>query len=131
MAYSKLLPQATGTAQPGVGGVTKFPGFILARKAYSQGWAVLIYDWRGHGKIAELSPVPSADGWREGENQLKMAAEMVAMGCPDVVALAGLSLGGQLTLWGLKAAIAQNCSLVKCGAVLCPNLESNHSLDYL
>lgn len=53
------------------------------------------------------------------------------MGCPDLVALAGLSLGGQLTLWGLKAAIEQNCSLIKCGAVLSPNLESNRSLDYL
>lgn len=110
---------------------TAWYAHILARKAYNQGWAVLIYDWRGHGKTAELSPVPSADGWREGEDQLKMAAEMVAMGCPDIVALAGLSLGGQLTLWGLQAAVEQNCSLIKCGAVLCPNLESNRSLDYL
>jgi len=92
---------------------------------------VLIYDWRGHGKTAELSPVPSSDGWREGEDQLQMAAQLVAMGCPDSVALAGLSLGGQLTLWGLKAAVEQNSSLVRCGAVLCPNLESNRSLDYL
>ena len=110
---------------------TAWYAHILARKAYKQGWAVLIYDWRGHGKTAELSPVPSSDGWREGEDQLKMAAELVAMGCPDYVALAGLSLGGQLTLWGLKAAAEKNCPLVQCGAVLCPNLESNRSLDYL
>jgi predicted alpha/beta-fold hydrolase len=104
---------------------------ILARKAYSRGWAVLIYDWRGHGKTAELSPVPSSDGWREGEDQLRMAEELVAMGCPEAVALVGFSLGGQLTLWGLKAAVEQNCSLVRCGGVLCPNLESSRSLDYL
>lgn len=120
----------------GVGGITgqartAWYAHILARKAYSHGWAVLIYDWRGHGKTAELSPVPSSDGWREGEDQLQMAAQLVAMGCPDSVALAGLSLGGQLTLWGLKAAVEQNSSLVRCGAVLCPNLESNRSLDYL
>lgn len=104
---------------------------ILARKAYSRGWAVLIYDWRGHGKTAELSPVPSSDGWREGEDQLQMAAQLVEMGCPASVALVGFSLGGQLTLWGLKAAVEQNCPLVRCGAVLSPNLESNRSLDYL
>jgi uncharacterized protein len=110
---------------------TAWYAHILARKAYNQGWAVLIYDWRGHGKTAELSPVPSSDGWREGEDQLKMAAELVIMGCPNSVALAGLSLGGQLTLWGLKTAVEKKCSLIKCGAVLCPNLESNRSLEYL
>ncbi|HEY9633149.1 MAG TPA: alpha/beta fold hydrolase [Coleofasciculaceae cyanobacterium] len=103
----------------------------LARKAYSRGWAVMIYDWRGHGRTAELSSVPSSDGWREGEDQLQMAAQLVEMGCPEPVALVGFSLGGQLTLWGLKAAVEQKCSLVRCGAVLAPSLESNRSLDYL
>jgi hypothetical protein len=115
----------TGQAQ------TAWYAHTLARKAYSRGWAVMIYDWRGHGRTAELSPVPSSDGWREGEDQLHMATQLVAMGCPEPVALVGFSLGGQLTLWGLKAAVEQNSSLVRCGAVLAPNLESNRSLDYL
>jgi hypothetical protein len=115
----------TGTAQ------TAWYAQALARKAYNRGWAVLIYDWRGHGRTAELSPVPSSDGWREGEDQLKMAEQLVAMGCPEPVALVGFSLGGQLALWGLKAAVEQVCSLVRCGAVLAPALESNRSLDYL
>ena len=115
----------TGTAQ------TAWYAQALARKAYNRGWAVLIYDWRGHGRTAELSPVPSSDGWREGEDQLKMAEQLVEMGCPEPVALVGFSLGGQLALWGLKAAVEQVCSLVRCGAVLAPALESNRSLDYL
>ncbi|MFN7854733.1 MAG: esterase, partial [Dolichospermum sp.] len=29
---------------------------ILGRKAYAQGYAVVLFDWRAHGKTAELSP---------------------------------------------------------------------------
>ncbi len=103
----------------------------LARKAYSNGWAVLIYDWRSNGRSAQLSPVPSSDGWREGEDQLQLAMQLVKMGCPEPVGLVGFSMGGQLALWGLKAAVENNCSLVRFGAVLGPNLESNRSIDYL
>ncbi len=106
-------------------------GEILARKAYDRGLAVMIYDWRGHGRTAELSPIPSADGWREGEDQVKIAAELIAMGCPNRVALVGFSLGGQLALWGLKAAIAQNCPFILGAATISCNLESNRALAYL
>lgn len=103
----------------------------LARKAYARGLAVLIYDWRSHGKSAELSPVPSSDGWREGADQVRLAEQLVALGCPAPIALIGFSLGGQLALWGLKAAIEENCPLIATAAVLAPNLDSNRSLDYL
>ncbi|MDY7015175.1 MAG: alpha/beta fold hydrolase, partial [Cyanobacteriota bacterium] len=104
---------------------------VLARKAHARGWAVLLYDWRGHGKTAELSPVPSSDGWREGADLVRLAQQLVELGCPAPVALAGFSLGGQLVLWGLKAAVEEGCDLIGTGAVLSPNLESNLSLDYL
>ncbi len=103
--------------------------YLTAYKAYAQGWAVLLYDWRGHGKTAQLSPAPSSDGWREGADQVLLAEQLVALGCPQNVVLMGFSLGGQLTLWGLKE--AQNSPYIIGGATLCPNLESNRSLDYL
>ena len=104
---------------------------IFARKVYSQGFAVLLYDWRGHGQTAELSPVPSSYGWREGEDQVKISEQLVAMGCPPQVALVGFSLGGQLALWGLKAAKEQNCSFIYGGAALSCLLESSRSLAHL
>ncbi|MEG4575277.1 alpha/beta fold hydrolase [Microcoleus sp. N3A4] len=104
---------------------------IFARKAYNAGFAVLLYDWRGHGRTAELSPVPSSYGWREGEDQVNMAAQLVAMGCPDRVALVGFSIGGQLALWGLKAAIEQDCPFICGAAALSCHLESTRSLAHL
>ncbi len=101
--------------------------YLTAYKAYHQGWAVLVYDWRGHGKSAELSPVPPCDGWREGADQVQLAEQLVALGCPSNVVLVGFSMGGQLVLWGL----AQQSPLIKAGAVLSPNLESNRSLTHL
>jgi len=103
--------------------------YLTAYKAYTQGWAVLLYDWRGHGKTAELSPTPSSDGWREGADQVLLAEQLVGLGCPPDVVLIGFSLGGQLALWGLKE--ARDTPHIKGAATLCPNLESNRSLDYL
>ncbi|WP_017303413.1 YheT family hydrolase [Spirulina subsalsa] len=103
----------------------------LARKAYEQGWAVLLYDWRFHGKTAELSGVPCSDGWREGWDQVRLAEQLVELGCPPFVGLVGFSLGGQLALWGLKAAEWEKSRLIGFGAVLCPALESNRSLTWL
>ncbi|WP_239121481.1 MULTISPECIES: alpha/beta fold hydrolase [Spirulina sp. CCY15215] len=103
----------------------------LARKAYARGWAVLVYDWRSHGKSGELSPVPSSDGWHEGFDLVKLAEQLVQLGCPPHVALTGFSLGGQLSLWGLKAAREEKCPYIQTAAVLSPNLESNRSLTYL
>jgi predicted alpha/beta-fold hydrolase len=103
----------------------------LARKAYARGWAVLVYDWRSHGKSAELSPVPSSDGWHEGFDLVKLAEQLVQLGCPPRVALTGFSLGGQLSLWGLKAARGEQCPYIQTAAVLSPNLESDRSLTHL
>jgi uncharacterized protein len=125
--------KATLILNYGITGTTEGAWYahVLARKAYNRGWAVLLYDWRGHGKTAELSPIPSSDGWREGSDQVQLAQQLVDLGCPSPVALAGFSLGGQLVLWGLKAAVEEGCDLIRAGAVLAPNLESNRSLDYL
>jgi predicted alpha/beta-fold hydrolase len=103
----------------------------LARKAHARGWAILVYDWRSHGKSAELSPVPSSDGWHEGFDLVKLAEQLVELGCPPRVALTGFSLGGQLALWGLKAAREENCPYIRSAAVLSPNLESDRSLTRL
>jgi len=101
--------------------------YLTAYKAYHQRWAVLLYDWRGHGKTAKLSPVPPSDGWREGADQCQLAEQLVALGCPSHVVLVGFSMGGQLVLWGL----AQQSPLITAGAILSPNLESNRSLTHL
>ena len=126
-------PNARGTIilNYGITGDTEksWYAYVTAYKAYAQGWAVLLYDWRGHGKTAELSPVPTSDGWREGADQVLLAEQLVALGCPPKVVLVGFSLGGQLALWGLKEAVKSD--LIRGGAVLAPNLESNRSLDYL
>jgi hypothetical protein len=62
------------------------------------------------------------------------------MGCPASFWFTGFSLGGQLALWGVKAAqtIAtwgQDLELLESeiggGAVICPSLDSNRSLNYL
>ncbi|MBP0019710.1 MAG: alpha/beta fold hydrolase [Cyanobacteria bacterium SBLK] len=103
----------------------------LARKAYARNWAVLVYDWRSHGKSAELSPVPSSDGWCEGFDLVRLAEQLVKLGCPPRVALTGFSLGGQITLWGLKAAREEKSQYIRTAAVLSPNLESDRSLTRL
>ena len=41
---------------------------IMARKAYAKGYAVVIFDWRAHGRTAELSPTLTSDGLYEGED---------------------------------------------------------------
>jgi predicted alpha/beta-fold hydrolase len=104
---------------------------LFARKAYNQGFALLLYDWRGHGKTAELSPVPSSYGWREGQDQIHLAEQLTKLGCPAPVILAGASMGGQLALWGLKAAIETSNSLIRGAATLSTHLESNLSLAHL
>lgn len=113
---------------------------IMARKAYAQGYAVVIYDWRAHGKTARLSPSLTSDGLYEGEDFVRIAAAAKAMGCPTPVWFTGYSLGGLLALWGVKA--AQTLPLwgsdldltpddIGGGAVICPALESSRSLRYL
>lgn len=125
--------KATIIFNTGLNGVVRRAWYahLFARKACDRGFAVLLYDWRGHGQSAELSPVPFSCGWREGEDQVHLAAQLVKMGCPAPVIFAGVSMGGQLALWGLKAAIEKGCSLVGGAATLSTNLESNRCLANL
>ncbi len=113
---------------------------ILGRKAYAQNYGVVLFDWRAHGKTAELSPVLTSDGLYEGEDFVRIAAQAKALGCPPPYWFTGYSLGGQLALWGIK--MAQTVSdwgadldLTEAelggGAAICPSLESQRSLSYL
>jgi predicted alpha/beta-fold hydrolase len=109
---------------------------LLGRKAYAQGYAVVLFDWRGHGKTAELSPTLTSDGLYEGEDFVRIAAEAAALGCPRKFWLMGYSLGGQLALWGIKAAqdlldVGLESGDIVGGAVICPSLDSWRSLTYL
>jgi uncharacterized protein len=106
---------------------------LLGRKAYAQGYAVVLFDWRAHGKTAELSPTLTSDGLYEGEDFVHIAAEAVKMGCPSKCWFTGYSLGGQLALWGLKAAVDLGNKEIDVagGAVICPSLDSLRSLSYL
>jgi hypothetical protein len=111
---------------------------ILGCKAVAQGYAVILFDWRAHGKSAELSPTLTSDGLYEGEDFVQIAAQAKALGCPPPFWFTGYSLGGQLALWGVKAAeaIAPSHSTLQPsdiggGAVICPSLDSTRSLTYL
>lgn len=113
---------------------------VLARKAYAQGYAVVLFDWRAHGKTAELSPTLTSDGLYEGEDFVRIAAAAKAMGCPGKFWFTGYSLGGQLALWAVKAAtevtrdnpdLGISESDIGGGAVICPSLDSLRSLTYL
>ena len=113
---------------------------LMARKAYARGYAVVIFDWRAHGKTAKLSPTLTSDGLYEGEDFVRIAAAAKAMGAPAPFWFAGFSLGGLLALWGIKAAqtlpewgpdLGIDDEEIAGGAVICPALESLRSLTYL
>lgn len=106
---------------------------LLGRKAYAQGYAVVLFDWRAHGKTAQLSPTLTSDGLYEGEDFVRIATEAVRMGCPPKCWFTGYSLGGQLALWGIKASqdIESTDIDFAGGAVICPSLDSLRSLNYL
>ncbi len=113
---------------------------IMGRKAYAQGYAVVIYDWRAHGKTAQLSPTLTSDGLYEGEDFVRIAAAAKAMGCPTPIWFTSFSLGGLLALWGIKAAqdlpqwgadLDLSSEDIGGCAVICPALESLRSLQYL
>jgi predicted alpha/beta-fold hydrolase len=113
---------------------------LLGRKAFARGYAVVLFDWRAHGKTAELSPTLTSDGLYEGEDFVCIAAAAKAMGCPAPFWFTGFSLGGQLALWGVKAAqtiakwgqeLELQTSEIGGGAVICPSLDSHRSLCYL
>lgn len=110
---------------------------ILGRKAYRRGFGIVRFDWRGHGKTADLSPTPISDGLYEGEDYLALAATAKVLGCPPPYWFVGYSLSGQLALWAGKAALglAPTATLSPADlggiAVVCPSLDSNRSLRYL
>jgi uncharacterized protein len=113
---------------------------ILGRKAFAQHYAVVVFDWRAHGKTAELSATLTSDGLYEGEDFVRIAAQAKALGCPPPFWFTGYSLGGQLALWAVKTgqAIAQwgsdlglSDSDIGGGAAICPSLDSRRSLRYL
>ncbi|MBD0335024.1 MAG: alpha/beta fold hydrolase [Cyanobacteria bacterium Co-bin13] len=110
---------------------------ILGRKAFARNYAVLLFDWRAHGRTAELSPTLTSDGIYEGDDFVHLAAQAKALGCPPPFWFTGFSLGGQLALWGIKAAAAMAGSVglgaeeIGGGAVICPSLDSTRSLQYL
>ncbi|AGY57838.1 YheT family hydrolase [Gloeobacter kilaueensis] len=110
---------------------TSWYNHYLASKAFARGYDVVLYDWRGHGKSAELSPVPPSDGWRDGADIVQIAAQAVAEGCRRPVIAWGCSLGGQIVLWALKAAQQLKSPDIAGAVAVCPNLESNWSLANL
>jgi uncharacterized protein len=113
---------------------------LLGRKAFAQDFAIVLFDWRAHGKTAELSPTLTSDGLYEGKDFVHIAAQAKAMGCPAPFWFTGFSLGGQLALWAINAAQTLNTwgqdleldpAEIGGGAVICPSLDSNRSLTYL
>ncbi|MBE9017271.1 esterase [Chroococcidiopsis sp. CCALA 051] len=147
-------PKATIVGTYGITGTLENQWFLrlLGRKAFAQGYAVVLFDWRAHGKTAQLSPTLTSDGLYEGEDFVCIAAQAKAMGCPAPFWFTGFSLGGQLALWGVKAAQALEFGIrssefginspfptpnslipqdIAGAAVICPSLDSNRSLSYL
>jgi len=109
---------------------------LLGRKAIATGYAVVLFDWRAHGKTAVLSPTLTSDGLYEGDDFVHIAAQAKALGCPAPFWFTGYSLGGQLALWGIKAAQTVDSAVIspddiRGGAVICPSLDSTRSLRYL
>ncbi|NEQ46527.1 MAG: alpha/beta fold hydrolase [Leptolyngbya sp. SIOISBB] len=133
-------PQAKGTiiGTYGITGDLDNQWFlkVLGRKAIAAGYAVVLFDWRAHGKTAVLSPTLTSDGLYEGDDFVHIAAQAKALGCPAPFWFTGYSLGGQLALWGVKAAQTTDPAIIdpddiQGGAVICPSLDSERSLRYL
>ncbi|MEM1426075.1 MAG: alpha/beta fold hydrolase [Cyanobacteria bacterium P01_H01_bin.130] len=115
---------------------------LLRRKAYADGYAVVLFDWRAHGKTGQLSPTLTSDGLNEGKDFIHIAAQAQSLGCPAPFFFTAYSLGGQLALWGIHylasfddwatgALRRFNPDDVGGASVICPNLDSTRSLRYL
>jgi uncharacterized protein len=150
-------PKGTIVATYGITGSLEDQWFlrILGTKAYALGYAVLLFDWRAHGRSAQLSSTLTSDGLNEGPDYLALAAAAKALGCVGPFWFCGYSLGGQLALWaaqspspGASGASNPGASNPRASnprapdvfidpseiggiAVICPNLDSNRSLRYL
>ncbi len=98
-------PKSTIIGTYGITGTLDNQWFLrlLGRKAFAQGYAVVLFDWRAHGKTAQLSPTLTSDGLYEGEDFVRIAAQAKTLGCPEKYWFTGFSLGGQLALWAVKA----------------------------
>ncbi|MGD1937660.1 MAG: YheT family hydrolase [Cyanophyceae cyanobacterium] len=115
---------------------------LLRRKAYAQGYAVVLFDWRAHGKTGQMSSTLTSDGLNEGKDFIHIAAQSQPLGCPAPLFFTAYSLGGQLALWGINylASFDQWATGelrrfdprdVAGASVICPNLDSTRSLRYL
>lgn len=135
-------PRATIIGTYGITGSLENQWFLrlLGRKAFAQGYAVVLFDWRAHGRTAELSPTLTSDGLYEGEDFVQIATQAKTMGCPAPFWFTGYSLGGQLALWAVKASqrllhqgqdVGLHSAEIGGGAVICPSLDSIRSLTYL
>ena len=132
-------PQGTIIATYGITGELNNQWFLklLGRKAFAEGYAVILFDWRAHGKTALLSSTLTSDGIYEGEDFVHIAAQAKAMGCPPNFWFTGYSLGGQLALWAAKVAKNLDPELglkendIGGSVVISPALESQRSLFYL
>jgi predicted alpha/beta-fold hydrolase len=132
-------PQGTIVATYGITGSLENQWFldILKHKALGLGYAVVLFDWRAHGKSIPLSPTLTSDGIYEGRDFVHIAAQAKQQGCPAPFWFMGYSLGGQLALWGIKEAQSfreldgLNSQDIAGGAVICPNLDGHRSLIYL
>lgn len=135
-------PRGTIIATYGITGSVENQWFlkILGRKAFAMGYALVLFDWRAHGKTALLSPTLTSDGLYEGEDFVLIAAQAKSLGCPGKFWFTGYSLGGQLALWGVKAgqnlspeamAMGITTEEIGGGAAICPSLDANRSLVYL
>lgn len=104
---------------------------IFGRKAWDQGYGVILFDWRGHGKTSQLSPTLTSDGLDEGGDFVAIAEQAAGLGCPPPYWFVGYSLGGQLALWGSYTAEIRDNPDIAGAAVICPSLDSLRSLKYL
>ncbi|MBE9221567.1 esterase [Cyanobacterium stanieri LEGE 03274] len=143
-AIGAIPPHAKGTiiATYGITGSLENQWYleVLARKAYYLGYAIILFDWRAHGKTAQLSPVLTSDGIFEGQDFLSIASHAKQEGFPSKFWFTGYSLGGKLALWaisyGSKITKINNQSTLTandiggCG-VICPSLDADKSLSYL
>ncbi|MGY6530791.1 MAG: YheT family hydrolase [Cyanobacterium sp.] len=143
-ALTAIPPQAKGTiiATYGITGSLENQWYleILARKAYYQGYAIIIFDWRAHGKSLPLSPALPSDGIFEGQDFLHIASQAKKEGFPSKFWFTGYSLGGQLALWAIFYGSSLSDKLKNSGlteddiggcGVICPSINAEKSLTYL
>ncbi|ABB56614.1 YheT family hydrolase [Synechococcus elongatus] len=125
-------PRGTLIATYGITGSLQNQGILQrwATAAYQAGLAVLLFDWRAHGRSLELSPVLTSDGLREGDDFLALAGQARQLGLPEPYIFGGYSLGGQLALWGAWRGQQEGCPPAAVLS-LCPNLDAERSLPWL